>query len=144
MKVLHRLNQIKNPKDLWLLLRIAALASILPLLLRWVKLPTLLKALASRNPTAPAEREEIDKIVRFTDFALRKNCFAVKSTCLNRALLRYHFLGKAGVDVEINFGVRKGNKLGGHSWLTNHESPYLDGEDSIRYFELIYSSKEIK
>lgn len=144
MGIHNKLNQIKNPKDLWLLLRIAAMASILPLLLRWMRLPTLLKVLQSRNSVAAPEKEQIDKIVRFSNFVFGRNVLAGKSSCLKRSLLLYHFLGKAGMEVELNFGIKKGNGLLGHCWLTSGGKIYLDNEDHITNFEVIYRSSEVK
>jgi hypothetical protein len=143
MRVRQKLHQIRNPKDLLLLLQIAALASVLPLLLRWIKLRALLRVLKPWNRVARVEGQQVDKIVRFTNFILGKG-FTGKRTCLTKSLILYHFLKRAGVNVEINFGIRKGKGLAGHSWLTYQGSPYLDNEESTRDFEVIYSSEEIK
>lgn len=144
MKIRHKLNQIKNPKDLWLLLRIVALAYTLPILLRWIKLPILLKLLESRKPAVALEKEQLDRIIRFTNFVLSRNCFGGKGNCLKRSLLLYRFLGEASMRTEINFGIKKGSDLIGHSWLTCEGNPYLDNEDPIQNFEVIYSSREIE
>ena len=137
------MSHIRNPKDLLLLLHIAALAFLLPVLLRWVKLPTLLKVLKPWNRVAPVGREQVDKIVRFTNFIVGKG-FAGKRACLKRSLLLYHFLKRAGVNVEMNFGIRKEKELIGHSWLTYQGRLYLDDEKSTRDFEIIYGSGEMK
>ena len=144
MKIRQKLNQIKNPRNLWLLLRIAALASILPLLLRWIKLPTLLELLESRKPAVALEKEHIDRIVRFANFVASKKGFGGKGNCLKRSLLLYRFLGEASMRTEINFGIRRGGRLIGHSWLTYKGSPFLDNEEATKDFEPIYSSRDIK
>lgn len=141
MKIRHRLNQIKNPRDLWLLVRIAALSAILPVLLRGMKLPRLLKMLASRNTTTVVDTAQIDKTVRFTSFVLSRRRLGNKSWCLKRSLLLYHFLGQAGLPVEINFGIQKTNdSLEGHAWLTRGGEVYLDSEERTSDYEVIYSS----
>ena len=144
MKIRQKLNQIENPRDLWLLLRIIALASILPLMLRWIRLPTLLELLESRKPAVVLEKEQIDKVVRFTNFIISKNGFGGKGNCLKRSLLLYRFLGEASMRTEINFGIRRGGRLIGHSWLTYQGRPFLDNEESVRDFEPIYSSRDVK
>lgn len=143
MRIRQKLHQIRNSKDLLLLLQITVLACLLPLLLRWVKLPTLLKVLKPWNRTATVERKQVDKIVRFTNFIVGMG-FTGKRTCLKKSLLLYHFLRRAGVNVEMNFGIRKAKGLIGHSWLTYQANPYLDDEKSTRDFEIIYGSGEIK
>ncbi len=144
MRIWHRLNQVKNPRHLWLLLRIAALAAVLPVLLRCVKLPRLLRVLEARNTPAPVEKERINKTVSFTHFVLRESRLGRKNGCLKRSLLLYHFLGQAGLPVEINFGIQKGNGLAGHAWLTRGGELYLDNEESTSGYKVIYSSVEAR
>ncbi len=143
MKIRHKLREIRNPRDLLLLLRIAALASLLPFLQRWMTFPTLLRVLKPWKLVAPPERQQIDKIVHFANFVLGKG-FSGKRTCLKESLLLYHFLKRAGVDVEMNIGIRKAKGLMGHSWLTYQGSSYLDHEESAKDFQVIYSSEEIE
>jgi len=109
-----------------------------------MKFQSLIKALGSRHSATSIDREQIDKIVRFANFATSRNGFSGKSTCLKRSLLLYHFLGKAGMDIEINLGVKKANGLQGHSWLTSGGKVFLDSQDFIADFEVIYSSGGIK
>ncbi len=139
MRIWHHLNQVKDPKDLWLLLRVAALAAVLPVLLRCVRLPRLLKLLKSCNHSL-ARPAQVDRTVRFVDFVLSRSRLGSKSWCLKRSLLLYHFLGEAGLPVQINFGVQKATGLIGHAWLTRGGEVYLDNEDRTSNFEVIYSS----
>lgn len=51
--------------------------------------------------------------------------------CLRRSLLRYHFLRRAGLPVQIVFGARlksnqEGGGIGGHAWLTLDGVPYYE------------------
>jgi hypothetical protein len=63
--------------------------------------------------------------------------------CLRRSLLRYHFLRRAGVPVQIIFGARfkdrqEGGGLGGHAWLTLHGVPYYeDPADCKGFVEMV-------
>lgn len=144
MKIRRRLNQIKNPRDLWLLLRVAALAAFLPVILRCVKLPRLLKMLESRSTSTPLETERIDKTVRFIEFVLHESRWGRKNWCLKRSLLLYHFLGEAGVPVEINFGIQKAKSIVGHAWLTRDGEVILDDKRFTAGYEVIYSSAVAK
>lgn len=140
MKILRRLNQFKAPRDLWLLLRVAALAAVLPILLRCVKLPRLLKVLESRNASATIETERIDKTVRFIGFVLSSCRLGYKNRCLKSSLLLYHFLGEAGLPVEINFGIQKADGLSGHAWISGGGDAYRCDESCTSEYEVIYSS----
>lgn len=138
--VLHRLNQIKNPKDFWLLVRVTGWAYLLPILIRYMKLPGLLYFLNSKKSLTPDEPKHIEKTVYFVDFVLRKGKMGRKNWCLKRSLMLYHFLGADGIPVEVNFGIRKTGNIEGHAWLTRNGSVYLDSDLFTSEYVVIYSS----
>jgi len=139
MRVRNELNSIKKVEDLWLLLRIAAWSSFLPPLLRWMELPTLLRLLEPRIRRTPAAPEEIDKIVNLTNTVLKRNILAGTRTCLKRSLLLFHFLGKAGKETVIHFGVNPQNGFTGHSWLTSAGQVFLEDAEDVAEFGEVYS-----
>ncbi|HZX15060.1 MAG TPA: lasso peptide biosynthesis B2 protein, partial [Thermodesulfobacteriota bacterium] len=59
------------------------------------------------------------------------NFWIYKAICWKRALVLYHFLRKAGVNVQICFGVRLPNieakdELEGHAWLIYNGEIFLE------------------
>lgn len=72
--------------------------------------------------------------------------------CLRRSLLRYYFLRRVGLPVQIVFGARlksdqEGGGIGGHAWLTlngdsyyEHPQDYTDFVPMYIYPETIESS----
>jgi hypothetical protein len=61
--------------------------------------------------------------------------------CLRRSLLRYHFLRRAGVPVQIQFGARftTDRNIGGHAWLTLDSQPYFEENENYLGFAVLYT-----
>jgi hypothetical protein len=67
--------------------------------------------------------------------------------CLRRSLIRYHFLRRAGVPVDIQFGARLADdlperKIAGHAWLTLEGEPYHEPSENWQGFAVMYSWPE--
>jgi len=143
MRFRDKLDRIKNPNDLWLLLEIIGLAFLLPLLLRYLRFPDLLLMLGkkpARLPDPDYQNRQAEKVRLFTNFVLGHR-FAGRKTCLKRSLILYHFLRKIGLNVEIELGIaRQESGLIGHSWLTCNGSPYPEPEPGLNYYQIILSS----
>ena len=111
--------------DLILVGRIALLAALLPGLLRYLSLPSVMRLL---TPT-PRRRSRVgdpDRIVRLTDLVLGRMPL-VRRTCLIRSLIAYRLLRLGGVPVRIHLGVRQaGSQLAGHGWLTYEGQPVYE------------------
>ena len=128
----------KSPGDLWLFMRIFGLITILPIMVRGLSIPTLLKTLTPGGNKFGQNLDVdslIEKIVKYTDYILGYNWLAYKNTCLTRSLVLYHFLRKHGIEVQICLGVKKGESLGevdsekilqGHAWLTYDGNIFLE------------------
>jgi hypothetical protein len=119
-------------------MRIFGLITLLPVLVKYRSIPSLLKTLT------PAGKEFgkslnvdslIEKMVKYTDHILGYNWLVCKNTCLMRSLVLYHFLRKHGIEVKICLGVKKGESLGevdsekilqGHAWLTYDGNIFLE------------------
>src|ERR671923_2807878 len=94
--------------DVWLFINILLLVTVLPLLIKFLSLPTLMRILTPRELKADKRQNETvkNKIVKFTDYIFGSNLYIYQLTCLKRSLVLYHFLRKAGFSVRICFGVR--------------------------------------
>ena len=125
-------------QDILLFMRILSLVAVLPAMLRLLSIPMLMRMLTPRPTISfrnPVTDEVRDKIVKYTDYIQGRNFWMFKSTCLRRSLVLYHVLRKAGIDVQICFGVRyKGESLGeesprdleGHAWLLYKGEIFLE------------------
>lgn len=69
-----------------------------------------------------------NKIIKYTDFLL--GCRIFRKFCLVRSLILYRLLRESGINVFINFGLRKDKKgkIRGHSWLMLDGKVYLEDE----------------
>jgi len=52
-----------------------------------------------------------------------------RRTCLRRAVVLYALLRHAGRPVQLWIGVRRGEDVTAHAWLTNGGVPYLEAND---------------
>ena len=125
-------------QDAALFMRMFSLVTLLPAMLKLLSIPRLMKLLTPRGTTnfrKPVDDKGRDRIVKYTDYLQGRNVWMFKSTCLRRSLVLYHFLRRAGVNVQICFGVRyKGElqqegsskELEGHAWLLYKGEIFLE------------------
>ncbi len=61
--------------------------------------------------------------------------------CLRRSLVRYYFLRRAGLPVQIRFGARwkESREIGGHAWLTLDDQPYHEENRNYQGFAVMYA-----
>jgi hypothetical protein len=139
-------------KEIWLFTQIFFLATVLPIMLRFISLSKVMNVLTPKDlkfhKGLNLERSK-DKIVKFTDYVLSHNFWIYKPTCLKRSLILYHFLRRLGINVYVCFGVRysesvpdKGieKNLEGHAWLLYKGNIYLEKKvDITRTYRITYS-----
>jgi len=139
----YALTLLRGPRDWLALARIAPFAALAPTLMR---LPLArLAALLSRPPSSRLpSRAETDRLARVMTLAPRIARPLVRSGCLTRGLTLYWFLRRAGLDVELRFGLdpddpgNGGGPADGHCWLTLDGEPYLEPQDPRRRFTELY------
>ncbi|MCP4294302.1 MAG: lasso peptide biosynthesis B2 protein, partial [Proteobacteria bacterium] len=138
--------------DLWLFMRIFGLITLLPVMVKYLSIPILLKTL---TPGGKKFGQNLDvdfligKIVKYTDYILGYNWLVYKQTCLKRALVLYHFLRKYGIEVQICLGVKKGESIRevdsekifqGHAWLLYKGNIFLEKKvDVTKTYRITYS-----
>lgn len=116
--------------DLRMFAEIAALATVLPLLLRRYSFAELTQRLSSPTP-ALSEHPNFSAITakaeKFTDYILGRRFWIYQPNCLKRSLFLFYVLRKRGIAVQWNLGARfvandlaanATRKLDGHAWLT--------------------------
>lgn len=129
--------------DVLMFMRIYFFITALPLLVRFLTLSQLMGALTwrvsgfCRNRDDNAYRE---KIVRFTDYILKRDFWIYRNTCLKRSLVLYYFLLEVVPDIHICFGVRlkkdeayqdRQKELDGHAWLIHNGEFFLESNPDI-------------
>ena len=138
-------------QDVLLFIRMLSLTAVLPAMLRFLSIPRLMKILTSRAikvSRIPGADRVQDKIVKYADYILGRNFWIFKSTCLRRSLILYHFLRRAGTNVQVCFGVRykgglqqegRSKELEGHAWLLYKGELFLERNAAIaREYRVTY------
>ena len=126
---LHRLRRLRADGGLWLALRIAAFAICAPALARLSppRLGRLLVPVVASTAPAPAR---VAQIIGYVEAIFGLGTPAIRPSCLTRGLTLYYFLRRAGVEVELCFGLgRVGGGFAGHCWLVRDGEPFLEKID---------------
>lgn len=134
--------RLHNPADILLFLEILGFAAVVPLLLRF-KL-TRLQALLKPEDTCPtADPAMVFKIVSYVNAALQIGRPLVRTGCLTKGITLYHFLRKAGLDVDLCFGMGiLDDRFVGHCWLVKDGEPFVEKMDPRPLFTQMYSFDE--
>ena len=101
------------------------------------RLAALLTRPARRAPPSAAEIERLERLIALAPRVARP---LVRSGCLTRGVTLFWFLRRAGLDVELRFGLdaAQGDATDGHCWLSLHGEPFLEKRDPRPRFAELY------
>ena len=116
---------MRSVSDARLLLEVALFAAGVPLLMR-LPLPRLQHIL---RPPPLSLRASPNHVLELVDLALAGLRPLLRPTCLTRGVTRCYFLRRAGVPVDLAFGMSAMSSMGGHCWLVREDEPYLEARD---------------
>jgi hypothetical protein len=129
---------LRRPGDLLRLAWIFGFAVAVPLLMR-LRLPRLEAVLEPRRAVAPPDSACVAKLLGDVELVLARGRPLVRGGCLTRGITRYYFLRRAGLAVELCFGIGTvDDALVGHCWLVKDDEPYLETDDPRPVFREIY------
>lgn len=123
--------------DVWLLARMLGWSLVLPVLKRLVALPRLV-ALLHRDPGVPQRdprREEV--VAELSAWAFRSRPAESRDNCLDRSLVAYRYLGRAGAMPSLVVGIARGEPVSGHVWVTVDGHPVHDDPERVAAFSVI-------
>jgi hypothetical protein len=130
--------------DLFLLIRIAAFAAIVPLLAR-LPIRRLEALMEPARPRSETDLALAERIIRHTDSVCRTGRRLIARLCLTRGLTLFYFLRRAGIDASLVFGTGTvDDKFAGHCWLVRSGKPYLEKVDPSVLFTPIYSFNTLR
>jgi hypothetical protein len=125
----------RRPAKLSLYLQIAAVALAVPLLSH-LRLPRLATVLGRRRQAAALSQTRVDEVAASVAAVLRFLTPVMRPTCLTRGLVLYHFLRRAGVDVQLCFGAGyPAGEFAAHCWLIHEGKPFLEAQDPRLFTE---------
>jgi hypothetical protein len=136
---LRALTELRSARELFLFARLAGFAAAVPLLMR-LPLPRI-AALLTRPPRrTAASAAEIERLDRLIALAPRLARPLVRPGCLTRGVTLFWFLRRAGLDVELRFGLDPGRdaETDGHCWLSLDGEPFLEKRDPRPRFAELY------
>lgn len=136
---LGALSRIGAPTEVLRLAHCVLFAAAVPLLMR-VPLKRL-EGLIGRPAAGCSESAAgIDRVVQDVGRALRYGRPLVRRGCLTRGVTLYHFLRRAGVNVQLCFGARyRGGQFEAHCWLERDGKHFLEQPGEAACFQRIYS-----
>ena len=136
---LYALTLLRGPRDWVRLTQVCLFATTVPAIVR-LPLPRLGALVTRPARDVACEPSEIERLERVTTLAPRIARPLVRSGCLTRGLTLYWFLRRAGLDVELRFGLDPGvsGPTDGHCWLTLDGEPYLEKRDPRPHFAELY------
>jgi hypothetical protein len=127
----------RRPSKLILYIDIALVALAVQLLAR-LKLPrlaTLLGRGAASTPDPARIRDLVASVAAVLQFATA----LIRPTCITRGLVLYHFLRRAGLDVQLCFGAGyPQGQFEAHCWLVYEEKPFMEPRDPRQWFTELY------
>ena len=119
---------LRSPSELLLALRVLLVALAVPLIAR-LPLPRQEAILEPRTNPRPDPRREA-WLVENVDRILSVARPFVRPGCLTRGLTHYYFLRRAGVDVQLRYGLATPvGESDGHCWLVRDGEPFLERAD---------------
>ena len=136
-KRLASLPRFQGPCDVLLFSRIALFAATVPQL--HLPPPRLLALLRPRTAQPIADPEVVQQIALYVDAAIQAGSPLIEHRCYIRGLTLYYFLNRAGLAVELCFGV--GSEDAGHPrhcWLVRDGKPFLEAQDPQAFYTPIY------
>lgn len=122
--------------DGWLFLRMLSLAAVTPLLMRQ-RLPVVQAWLTVAPPIAPTAAEIARRLHCMTVIMALGRPF-IQPRCLTRGVTLYYFLRRAGLPVELHFGVQSAATFTGHCWLVLDGQPFAEPCDPTAEFTTVY------
>lgn len=132
IKLVPRIGQFigREPREAFLLLRMATWIVVLSVLIKFFPLPRVLNLIAhptlSQKPKA--KRITQHRLAQLVDALLGLNVLCFTPTCWKRAPVLHRYLALNGIETRIIFGLRKEKEslLAGHAWLEADGRPLLE------------------
>lgn len=121
----------RKPASAILLFRMSSWIFAVTVLLRFLSLPRVMQIVRAefRAPLESSTSETVQRqLGQQIDMLLGQQFLSLTTTCWKRAIVLYRFLGLAGIESRVIFGVRKraDGSLEGHAWLERDGLPILE------------------
>jgi hypothetical protein len=124
---------VSSPADALLAARMAGWVAVLPLLKFALPLPRLVRLMASGRRTGALDSSATERIGAISRLLYRVRAVGVDDNCLERSLVAYRYLGRAGAAPELHVGLRRdpGGPVAGHVWVTVDSVPLHEQAEDL-------------
>jgi hypothetical protein len=127
-----------SPSHAWLLIRMIGWWAALPVLKRVLPLPKLVQLMRSERTLVARDPDQEARVAALAHWIFKSRPADSRHNCLERALVSYRFLGRAGAAPTLLIGVaRPDQRPLGHAWVVVDGRPVHDSPDSVGAFEPI-------
>lgn len=118
---------VTNPREAWLLMRMAWWIAVVSVVARFYSLPRALQIVAGNQKQAHTNTSAND-LARAIDRLLAIDFLIFTPVCWKRAAVLHRYLSRSGIPTRIIFGVRNesGGNVTGHAWLEREGRPILE------------------
>lgn len=119
-----------DPREAFLITRMAMWVSVLSIIVRFKSLPKALKFVAPSSSSGRSPRFTQQQLARAIDLLLKTDILYFRPNCWKRSAILHRYLMLNGVPTTIVFGVRPNSKgqVDGHAWLESDGKPLLEAE----------------
>ena len=124
---------LARPLDAWLAARALAWLAVLPLLKRTVALQRLARIMWLRPKHG---RRGPDRETRTIAIVARLS-HTSGGNCLERSLVLYRYLSRAGADPHLVVGMTRPGEYLGHVWVTVDDVPLLETTEALDEYEVV-------
>jgi hypothetical protein len=129
---------VSTPSDAWLLVRVLGWSLVLPIAKRTLPLPRLVGLMRSRGYAAQRDREREAAIASIVAWVFKTRPPGARDNCLERSLVAYRYLSRAGADPDLVVGIERGSGgAHGHVWVTVEGRAVHDSPAVLATFEPI-------
>lgn len=127
---------MSTPSDAWLLARMLGWSVVLPIAKRTLPLPRLVRLMRPRRHTAQRDPEREAAITSLAAWVFKTRPPGARDNCLERGLVAYRYLSRAGACPNLFMGLAKGKRnVHGHVWVTVDGRPVHDSPTALAGFE---------
>jgi transglutaminase superfamily protein len=127
--------QLERPADVWLLVRMLAWSAVLPIGKRVLPLPRLVQLLLPRARARERDRRREAAIESLSEWVFKSRPPSVRDNCLERGLVAYRYLVRAGADPTLVVGMPRTPGGHGHVWVSVDGTPVHDSAEQLAQFE---------
>jgi hypothetical protein len=120
--------------DLWLLARMSGWAALLPALKFVLPLPRLVALVTPGERASARDASREQRVARIAERLYRTTPRLSRDNSLERSLVTYRYLVRAGSEPVLVVGMRKQEELHGHVWVTLDGRPVHDTEEFLSGF----------